>query len=47
MAIARALKDMARLTVITNAINIAAELAGTQVEVILTGGMLRRNSFFW
>jgi DeoR family transcriptional regulator of aga operon len=44
-AIARALKDMARLTVITNAINIAAELAGTQVEVILTGGMLRRNSF--
>ncbi|MGA2964724.1 MAG: transcriptional repressor AgaR [Terriglobales bacterium] len=44
-AIARALKDMTRLTVITNAINIAAELAGTQVEVILTGGMLRKNSF--
>ncbi|MGA2201908.1 MAG: transcriptional repressor AgaR [Terriglobales bacterium] len=44
-AIARALKDMAQLTVITNAINIAAELAGTHVEVILTGGMLRRNSF--
>lgn len=45
MAIARALKDMARLTVITNAINIAAELAGTHIEVILTGGMLRKNSF--
>ena len=44
-AIARSLKDMARLTVITNAINIAAELAGTHIEVILTGGMLRKNSF--
>jgi DeoR family transcriptional regulator of aga operon len=45
MAIARALKGMAKLTVITNAINIAAELAGTNIEVILTGGMLRKNSF--
>src|SRR5271163_3190110 len=44
-AVARALKDMAQLTVITNAINIAAELAGTHIEVILTGGMLRKNSF--
>ncbi len=46
-AIARALKNKnkVRLTVITNAINIAAELAGTQIEVILTGGMLRKNSF--
>ena len=44
-AIARALKDMSRLTVITNAINIAAELAGTHIDVILTGGMLRKNSF--
>lgn len=44
-AIARALKNMARLTVITNAVNIAAELAGTDVEVILTGGTLRKNSF--
>jgi DeoR family transcriptional regulator, aga operon transcriptional repressor len=44
-AIARALKDMAQLTVITNAINIASELAGTHIEVILTGGMLRKNSF--
>jgi DeoR family transcriptional regulator of aga operon len=31
--------------VITNAINIAAELAGTHIEVILTGGTLRKNSF--
>lgn len=44
-AIARALKDSKRLTVITNAINIAAELAGTQIEVILTGGTMRPNSF--
>ena len=44
-AIARALKDASKLTVITNATNIAAELAGTNVEVILTGGTLRKNSF--
>ena len=44
-AIARALKGASKLTVITNATNIAAELAGTNVEVILTGGMLRKNSF--
>jgi DeoR/GlpR family transcriptional regulator of sugar metabolism len=41
----RALKDLSQLTVITNAINIAAELAGTHIEVILTGGMLSKNSF--
>jgi DeoR/GlpR family transcriptional regulator of sugar metabolism len=33
------------LTIITNAVNIAAELSGTSVEVILTGGTLRKNSF--
>jgi DeoR family transcriptional regulator of aga operon len=44
-AIARALKQLKNLTVITNAVNIAAELAGTAVEVILTGGTLRKNSF--
>ena len=42
---ARAIKHIRDLTVITNAVNIAAELAGTDVEVILTGGVLRRNSF--
>jgi DeoR/GlpR family transcriptional regulator of sugar metabolism len=45
-AIARALKDMSRLTVITNAINIAAELAGTHIEVILTGGTLAQKLVF-
>ena len=44
-AVARAAKHFRDLTVITNAVNIAAELAGTEIEVILTGGALRRNSF--
>jgi DeoR family transcriptional regulator of aga operon len=44
-AVARTIKHIRNLTVITNAVNIAAELAGTDVEVILTGGVLRRNSF--
>ncbi len=44
-AIARALREFRNLIVITNAVNIAAELSGTAVEVILTGGTLRKNSF--
>lgn len=44
-AIARACRHFKSLTVITNATNIAAELADTPVEVILTGGVLRKNSF--
>src|ERR1700761_8276726 len=44
-AIAHGLKRFNRLTVITNAVNIAAELAGTDFEVILVGGTLRKNSF--
>jgi DeoR family transcriptional regulator, aga operon transcriptional repressor len=44
-AIARALRRFHNLTVITNSVNIAAELAGTHVEVVLTGGTLRKNSF--
>lgn len=44
-AIARALQHFQNLTIITNAVNIAAELSGSAVEVILTGGSLRRNSF--
>jgi len=43
--IGRALRQFRRLTVITNAVNIAADLAGTNVEVVLTGGILRENSF--
>ena len=44
-AIARMLKNFSRLTVITNAVNIAAELSNTDFEVLLTGGSLRKNSF--
>jgi DeoR family transcriptional regulator of aga operon len=44
-AIARACRQFRSLTVITNATNVAEELSGTSVEVILTGGTLRRNSF--
>jgi len=44
-AVARSLRRFRNLTVITNAVNIAAELAGTMIDVILTGGNLRENSF--
>lgn len=44
-AIARALRNFRNLTIVTNAVNIAAELSGTALEVILTGGTLRKNSF--
>jgi DeoR family transcriptional regulator of aga operon len=44
-AIARALRSFRNVTIITNAVNIAAELSGASVEVILTGGTLRKNSF--
>ena len=43
-AIARALRTFHNLTIVTNAVNIASELSGTDVEVILTGGALRKNS---
>lgn len=42
--IARAIQSFRRLTIITNAINIAAELARSESEVILIGGTLRKNS---
>jgi DeoR family transcriptional regulator, aga operon transcriptional repressor len=44
-AIARALRGFHNLTIVTNAVNIASELTGADVEVILTGGTLRKNSF--
>lgn len=44
-AIAHELRKFSQLTVITNAVNIAAELASTNFEVILIGGSLRKNSF--
>jgi DeoR family transcriptional regulator of aga operon len=44
LAVAHSLKRLSHLTVITNAVNIAAELATTDFDVILTGGSLRKNS---
>jgi DeoR family transcriptional regulator, aga operon transcriptional repressor len=44
-AIARGCRHLKNLTVVTNATNIAAELADSSVEVVLTGGALRKNSF--
>lgn len=44
-AVAHALKRFSQLTLITNAMNIAAELTSTDFEVILIGGSLRKNSF--
>ncbi|WP_260703503.1 transcriptional repressor AgaR [Edaphobacter flagellatus] len=43
--VARALREFSNLTVVTNAVNIAAELSDTNFEIILTGGTLRKNSF--
>ncbi len=43
--IARVLRTFRNLTIITNALNIAAELAGSNLEVILVGGGLRKESF--
>src|SRR3984885_7028625 len=42
--IARAMLSFRNLTVITNALNIAADLARSNFEVILIGGTLRKNS---
>lgn len=44
-AVAHALRRLSRLTVITNGVNIAADLASTNFEIILLGGMMRRNAF--
>lgn len=42
--LARKMKDLKNVTVITNALNIALELMQSEHEVILTGGALRKNS---
>lgn len=43
-AIASELKRFRQLTVITNAVNMASELTDSNLEVILIGGLLRKNS---
>ncbi len=42
--LAKEIKNMSNITVITNAINIASELANSNFEVILTGGVLQKES---
>jgi DeoR family transcriptional regulator of aga operon len=42
--IARSLNSLRHLTVITNALNIAADLAQSSFEIIMIGGTLRKNS---
>jgi DeoR family transcriptional regulator of aga operon len=39
------LKSRRGITVVTNAVNIAMELAGSEIGVLVTGGMMRHNSF--
>ena len=46
-AIARALRSFQELTIVTNAVNIAAELAGTSIDVILTVARCGRTRFPW
>ncbi|MFD2116519.1 DeoR/GlpR family DNA-binding transcription regulator [Paenibacillus yanchengensis] len=43
--LAKLLKERQGITVVTNAINIAMELAGSSVQVVVIGGILRHNSF--
>jgi DeoR family transcriptional regulator of aga operon len=44
-AIGCALRNLRNVTIITNAVNIAVELSRFNLDVILTGGNLRKNSF--
>jgi DeoR family transcriptional regulator of aga operon len=43
--LARNMKNLKGITVITNAVNIALELIDSDLEVILTGGALQKKSF--
>jgi DeoR family transcriptional regulator of aga operon len=43
--IAKMLKSRKGITVVTNAVNIAMELAGSDIQVVVTGGIMRHNSF--
>jgi len=43
-AVARALRRFRHLTIVTNAMNIAAELSDTDFDIIVVGGNLRKNS---
>ncbi|MHB8851739.1 MAG: DeoR/GlpR family DNA-binding transcription regulator [Ignavibacteriaceae bacterium] len=42
--LARKMINLKGITIITNAVNIALELANSELEIILTGGALQKNS---
>jgi len=42
--LAKNIKNIKGITVITNAVNIALELINSELEVIITGGMLQKNT---
>lgn len=42
--LAKKIKNMKGLTVLTNAVNIALELVNSELEIVLTGGSLQKNS---
>ena len=44
-AIARALRNLHKVTIIANAVNIPVELSLFNLDVIMTGGNFRKNSF--
>ena len=43
--LAKLLKTRRGITVVTNTVNVAMELAGSDIQVVVTGGMMRHNSF--
>ncbi|MBW7477015.1 DeoR/GlpR family DNA-binding transcription regulator [Paenibacillus oenotherae] len=43
--LAKLLKIRRGITVVTNAVNVAMELAGSDIQVVVTGGLMRHNSF--
>lgn len=43
--LAKLLKTRRGITVVTNAVNVAMELTGSDIQVVVTGGLLRHNSF--
>lgn len=43
--LAKLLKPRKGITVVTNAVNVAMELAGSRIQVVVTGGIMRHNSF--
>ncbi len=43
--LAKEIKNMKSITVITNAVNIASELAHSEIEIILTGGSFQKDSY--